>query len=550
MERAGVRMIPLNSDIGESNNGSWTIRSSESYRRANGVTQSSNRTYLESKWGTGHEFATPWNVPGIDHRSWWYDPERRKQHSHVWDNMENTANRIEPMTTNHSPGEPSLSEIISSMGLVTDKNSHHSYCDHFYEKELARYRDKSLQLVEVGIDQGGSLIMWAEYFKKGRILGIDLELRGDCEKNCAKYPGIMLAVGNAYMHASLAQMPEMDIFIDDGPHTLDTQIWAVKNILPRVKPGGLFVIEDIPDPSWMAHLHAAVPFHLKEHAETVDLRHVKDRWDDLMLVVRIPDPSDIKAPADVPAKEGPAMNSEHADLLRNPTGLSMDMMAERLLHLLPLMDFSEVRTVIDVGAAHGYESRNMARVFRNARIHGFEPTPEHFSHCIKHFEGLDEDLRARITIDNFALNDRDGPISFFPLDEDRAVGNNTGMASKYELMDPRVFPHELNHQKRITVPAARMDTICQIRGLEPDIIWMDAQGSELDILRGAENSLRTVKAILTEVGVKPYYHGQSLKPEIDAYLESHGFVELESARKLGHEYEMDTIYVRRELLGR
>jgi FkbM family methyltransferase len=551
MDRAGVGMIPLNSDIGESNNGSWTIRSSESYRRANGATQESNRAYLEEKWGKDLDFPTPWNDPNRDCRDWWYYPERRKAHGEIWGNMENTANRMETMTATNGqprPIEPRLSEIISSLGLITDKNSDHSYCDHFYEKELARYRHRPIQLVEVGILEGGSLAMWAEYFKEGRILGVDIKLWGDCEKTCAKYPNIMLALGNAYMQASLAHMPEMDIFIDDGPHTLDTQVWAVKNILPRVKPGGLFVIEDIADESWLSHLHAAVPFHLKAHAETVDLRHVKGRWDDLMLVVRIPDGNGDTSGSIGNGADATVRNQGSIDLLRNPTGISMDMMAERLLHLEPLLDFSEIRTVIDVGAAHGWESRNMARVFTNARVHGFEPTPEHFSYCIKHFDSLDEDLRSRITIDCFALNDRDGPISFFPLDESRAASKNTGVASKYEMIDPNVFPHEMNIQKRITVPSARMDTICRIRGLEPDIIWMDAQGSELDVLRGSEDSLRTVKAILTEVGVTPYYQGQSLKPEIDAFLESHGFVEMVSARKHST-HEMDTIYVRRELLG-
>jgi len=118
------------------------------------------------------------------------------------------------------------------------------------------------------------------------------------------------------------------------------------------------------------------------------------------------------------------------------------------------------------------------------------------------------------------------------------------MASKFRLMDPAVFPHELSVQKEITVNAVTLDTWCAQNNIQPDIIWMDAQGAELDILKGAEQTLASVKVILTEVGLIPYYHGHTLKADIDGYLASLGFRELVTARKLGHKYEMDTIYVK------
>jgi hypothetical protein len=77
-----------------------------------------------------------------------------------------------------------------------------------------------------------------------------------------------------------------------------------------------------------------------------------------------------------------------------------------------------------------------------------------------------------------------------------------------------------------------------------DMIWMDAQGSELDVLRGAVETLKDVKVILTEVGLGQYYQGQSLKPEIDAFLMGQGFRELEYGFKQNFQYEGDTIYIR------
>lgn len=539
MDRAGVRLLPLNSDIGEANNGSWTIRSSDAYRSANGITQANNGAYVEKKWGKDHSLETPFGDPSRSLRDWYYLPHYRNQQSLAWNHMETTSNRFDPPPSpvpRETSKQETLAGIISRLGLITDKNSLHSYCDHFYERELEKYRDRPVQLVEIGIDQGGSLMLWAEAMPRASILGVDLQLRGDCERNCSAYGGrIQLSLGNAYMFESLAHFPPADIVIDDGPHSVESQVFAVKHFLPRVRPGGLFVIEDVVSTEAAEVIMASVPFHLRPHAEVIDLRSIKNRSDDIMVVVRVPDDSPYLGPVD-----------RGRELLRSPTGLSMDMMAERLSHIENIIDFNEIKNIIDVGAAHGYESKNLARVFTNARVWAFEPTDEHYRHCLGHFAGLEEDLRSRISIENLALNDVDGPISFYPVDTSRSVGNNTGMASKFKLIDPNVFRHELSIQREVVVDAVCLNTWCSSKGIMPDIIWMDAQGAELDILKGADRVLPHVKVILTEAALKPYYHGHTLKPDIDRYLASHGFEELVSARKTGHEYEVDTIYVRRQ----
>jgi len=94
MQRAGVARINLNSEIGYSNDGSWTIRSNPTYASSNNLTQSLNSQYVDEKWGSHQEYQTPWNHPTRDCRDWWYNPYRRKQHSEAWKNFEQTANRI------------------------------------------------------------------------------------------------------------------------------------------------------------------------------------------------------------------------------------------------------------------------------------------------------------------------------------------------------------------------------------------------------------------------------------------------------------------------
>jgi FkbM family methyltransferase len=422
---------------------------------------------------------------------------------------------------------PTLTEIILQKKLVTDKHSLHSYTDHFYETVLSPYRDKPVQIVEIGFDQGGSLMLWAEWFSNAQILGVDLQFRGNCEADCARYPNIQISLGNAYDMLSLPYYPMADIIIDDGSHAQEHQVWAVKNLTHKVKPGGIFIIEDVSSMEIMEALKAATPFHLRESIEVVDLRSIKNRSDDLMFVIRIPEINPVtRTPVILP-----------------PNGPGSEMMLERLQHLRDKIDFDSVKNIIDVGSAHGYESLNIARCFKNARVFGFEPYTEHYNHCLK-VQREAWDVGGRIKFIPMALNNIDGPMKFYPLDEQASRGNNTGMASKFKLIDPAVFPHELSIQREVTVPGTTLDSWCQLNRVAPEIIWMDAQGAELDILTGAVQSLHSVQAILTEVGITPYYHGHTLKPNIDAFLNAQGFRELVSARKTGHEYEMDTIYIR------
>lgn len=63
-----------------------------------------------------------------------------------------------------------------------------------------------------------------------------------------------------------------------------------------------------------------------------------------------------------------------------------------------------------------------------------------------------------------------------------------------------------------------------------DFLKLDTQGSELDILRGGERLLATVRALEIEVELNPIYRGQPLFGDVDRFLRDRGFV----LWRLGH----------------
>jgi len=157
----------------------------------------------------------------------------------------------------------------------------HNYCI-FYEEAFAPYRNQPISLLEIGVLGGASMRMWDEYFTKARsIVGVDIQLPQ--LKGTRK---VKLIQGDAYAQGVVDTLGVFDIIIDDGPHTLESQMAAIDLYLPKVKKTGIFVVEDIPNTDWFAILRERVPDDLKDCIKVYDYRSVSNRHDDMLFVVK------------------------------------------------------------------------------------------------------------------------------------------------------------------------------------------------------------------------------------------------------------------------
>jgi FkbM family methyltransferase len=221
-------------------------------------------------------------------------------------------------------------------------------------------------------------------------------------------------------------------------------------------------------------------------------------------------------------------------------------MYNRLKAIQDKIDFSQIKTIFDIGSRDIKESITLAKTFTEAKVYAFEPTPENIVMCQNNYADLSADLKYRISLIRSAMNDTTGKIKFYPLDEQNSRSKNFGVASKFKLIDGLngTFLGEHWVQKEVEVDAYAMDDFCKENNIEgPDLIWMDVQGAELDVLKGGKNSILNTKIIMTEAGSKAYYDGHALHPDIDKYLTDKGFVEVKEVRKYCHEYEFDVVYV-------
>lgn len=167
-----------------------------------------------------------------------------------------------------------LAEII--LGTNSDKNTRHSYVDHYYEQAFAPYRHRGITLLEIGVYRADSLIAWRKYFNDATIYGLDIHIPRKWRQRLSDVHWIEASQTDpeAVKHVS-----DLDIVIDDGSHRIDDQLASFEILWPKIKPGGLYVIEDIED----IGSHANIFRSLDDSCEIVDLRHIKNRHDDVIV---------------------------------------------------------------------------------------------------------------------------------------------------------------------------------------------------------------------------------------------------------------------------
>lgn len=168
----------------------------------------------------------------------------------------------------------------SGRGIGTDKESLHKYVSSFYEEHLQCYRDKNLTILEIGTGHGGSLILWHDYFPYANIIGVDVN--DYVNPVIDSYPRIKRHHGNGYNVSFANSLPDLDIVIDDGPHTLDSFIACLQIYLPKVKKGGMLVIEDIPD---IRHIEELKKYIGDYKYKVIDTREQYNRFDNIIFCV-------------------------------------------------------------------------------------------------------------------------------------------------------------------------------------------------------------------------------------------------------------------------
>lgn len=114
-----------------------------------------------------------------------------------------------------------------------------------YERCFAPLRQQPINLLEIGVNTGGSMLMWLEYFQNGHVIGVDIIPRARPEPS-ERYRFIQGDQASIlFWNDTVPSLPPLDIVIDDGGHIAVQIEHSFKCLWPRVKSGGYYCIEDL-----------------------------------------------------------------------------------------------------------------------------------------------------------------------------------------------------------------------------------------------------------------------------------------------------------------
>jgi len=154
-----------------------------------------------------------------------------------------------------------------------------------------------------------------------------------------------------------------------------------------------------------------------------------------------------------------------------------------------------------------------------SRILAIEPDPTDYAI-------LSEYASRRIVCENVALASQSGSATFYRVAGASALNSLRRPDPEYwtRLMGAEaVRQHPVSET---TVATTTLDALLARHGPGYGVLYMNAQGAELDVLRGAASSIASLQAIVTEVNFEARYQGAPLADEVAAFVAGLGFRQL------------------------
>lgn len=137
----------------------------------------------------------------------------------------------------------STKELFYKLSLPSKKWQH--YFD-IYDRYLVPFIGLSPNVLEIGVDKGGSLELWHHFFENANIYAIDI----NSDVRNIHFPfSVDIEIGDQtdkeFLQNYVYSKPDFDIVIDDGGHYMDQQLMSLIYLFPKLKHGGIYIIEDV-----------------------------------------------------------------------------------------------------------------------------------------------------------------------------------------------------------------------------------------------------------------------------------------------------------------
>jgi hypothetical protein len=178
----------------------------------------------------------------------------------------------------------SLTDLANASGSDKGTAGHPSphHYTRIYDMLLQPHRHSLTNMLEIGLMAGGpevggdvdrvvrtapSVDMWLKFFPEAQVRGFDIS-----DFSWVEHPRFTFVRGDSGVASDLekaAALGPFDLIIDDGSHASFHQQLAFKVLFPKLRPGGLYIIEDL---QWQS------PYYEDQLPTTHKTSDVIDNW--------------------------------------------------------------------------------------------------------------------------------------------------------------------------------------------------------------------------------------------------------------------------------
>ena len=169
------------------------------------------------------------------------------------------------------------------------------------------------------------------------------------------------------------------------------------------------------------------------------------------------------------------------------------------------------KVIYDVGACVLHWTDRVRDIWPDAEVIAFEAADVH--------EFLYQEAGVRYHI-GVLSSESDKEVDFYQNNE--APGGNSYYRENPEIQPAASHLYADKYVRKLKT--ITLDDVAKLKDFPPpDLIKMDVQGAEFDVLRGAEETIKTAKHIILELQVVEYNKGAPLKDTVIAYMDSIGY---------------------------
>ena len=181
-----------------------------------------------------------------------------------------------------------LSEFYNQLEPKSDKGTEHDYINGYYCAEFTPRKNEYIRIMEIGVLNGESINLWDKYFVNAvEISGVDINITNQAINIVQAVDGHPILINADAYSVEFAKIQLNDFYdyiIDDGPHTLWSQINFIELYYKKAKKGGKLIIEDIQSKSDLEAIEQRLK-ELKYKYKIFDLTSNKGRYDDILIEI-------------------------------------------------------------------------------------------------------------------------------------------------------------------------------------------------------------------------------------------------------------------------